>query len=128
MQKLIKVLFRDNILFIAIGITLFIGYLSLKKIDYIPIQLSHSDKMYHAIAYFILGLTWLLSFPKSLQKKKLKYAIVISCIFYGIVIEVLQATLTAYRTASLLDAIANTVGVILAMMLFNRVYKKIVAI
>ena len=128
MQKLIKALFKDNILFIAISITLFIGYLSLKKIDYLPVQLSHSDKVYHAIAYFSLGLTWLLSFPKSLQKKKLKYAIVISCVIYGIVIEVLQGTLTAYRTASLLDILANTVGVIVAMMIFKQVYKKIGAI
>jgi VanZ family protein len=128
MQKLIKVLFRDNILFIAISITLFIGYLSLKKIDYLPVQLSHSDKVYHAIAYFLLGLTWLLSFPKSLQKKKLKYAIVISCVIYGIVIEVLQGTLTTYRTASLLDILANIVGVIVAMIIFKQVYKKIVAI
>lgn len=121
-------MFKDKILFIAIGIALFIGYLSLKKIDYVPIQLSHSDKIFHAIAYFLLGLTWLLSFPKSLQKKKVKYAVVISCVFYGIVIEVLQATLTTYRTASLLDIVANTVGVLVAMTLFNWVYKKIVAI
>ena len=55
MQKVIKILFKDKILFIAIGIMLFIGYLSLKKIDNIPIHLSHSDKIYHAIAYFLLG-------------------------------------------------------------------------
>jgi len=96
--------------------------------EYSLISLSHSDKIYHTIAYFSLGLTWLLSFPKSLQKKKLKYAIVISCIIYGIVIEVLQATLTTYRTASLLDVVANTVGVLVAMMIFNKVYEKIVAI
>jgi VanZ family protein len=107
---------------------LFIGYLSLKKIDNIPIHLSHSDKIYHAIAYFLLGLTWLLSFPKSLLNRNLKYAIVISCIIYGIVVEVLQGTLTTYRTASLLDIIANTVGVIIAMLVFKLVYKKIIAI
>ena len=128
MQKVIKILFKDKILFIAIGIMLFIGYLSLKKIDNIPIHLSHSDKIYHAIAYFLLGLTWLLSFPKSLLNRNLKYAIVISCIIYGIVVEVLQGTLTTYRTASLLDIIANTVGVIIAMLVFKLVYKKIIAI
>ena len=128
MRKLIKALFKDKIIFIAISITLFIGYLSLKKIDYFPVELSQSDKVYHAIAYFSLGLTWLLSFPKSLQKKKLKYVIVISCVIYGIVIEVLQGTLTTYRTASLLDILANTVGVIVAMMIFKQVYKKIAAI
>jgi len=128
MQKVIKVLFKDRVLFIAIGITLFIGYLSLKKIEYSLIPLSNTDKVYHTIAYFSLGLTWLLSFPKSLQNRRLRYVIVISCIIYGIVIEVLQATLTVYRTASLLDIVANTVGVIVAMLLFNKVYKKIVAI
>ena len=92
------------------------------------IQLSHSDKFFHAIAYFSLGLTWLLSFPKSLEKKILKYAIVCFCIIYGIVIEVFQGVLTTYRTPSLLDVIANTIGVIVAMMIFKHVYKKIVAI
>jgi VanZ family protein len=128
MQKLIKTLFKDKILCIAISVALFIGYLSLKKMAALPVQFSHSDKMYHAVAYFLLGFTWLLSFPKSSQKKKLKYAIVISCVIFGIVIEVLQGTLTSYRTASLLDIVANTVGVIAAMMLFNKVYKKIAAI
>jgi VanZ family protein len=128
MQKLIKILFKDKVLFIAISVALFIGYLSLKKMEALPIQFSQSDKMYHAVAYFLLGFTWLLSFPKSSQKKKLKYAIVILCIIYGIVIEVLQGTLTAYRTASLLDVLANTAGVIAAMMLFNKVYRKIAAI
>lgn len=93
-----------------------------------PIQITHSDKLFHAIAYFTLGLVWLLSFPKSLKKRSVKYAIVSSCVIYGIVLEVLQGTLTAYRTASLLDIVANTIGVVIAMMLFRQVYKKIVAI
>jgi VanZ family protein len=98
------------------------------KLDFKTVELSQIDKIYHCIAYFVLGLTWLLSFPKSLEKKHIKYAIVISCIIYGIVIEVLQTTLTAYRTASLLDVLANTIGVLLAMMLFKAIYKKIIAI
>ena len=128
MLKLIKTLFKDKIIFIAIGITLGITYLSLMRLNFAPSKLSHVDKIYHSIAYFILGLTWLLSFPKSLEKKYIKYAIVISCIIYGIVIEVLQGTLTAYRTASLLDVIANTIGVLVAMVLFKSIYKKIIAI
>jgi VanZ family protein len=98
------------------------------KIDSVPVKLSQSDKIYHCIAYFILGLTWLLSFPNSLEKKSIKYAIVFSCIIYGIVIEVLQTTLTTYRTASLPDVIANTIGVLVAMVLFKSIYKKIIAI
>ena len=128
MQKLIKTLFKDKILIIALSVAIFIGYLSLKRTENFPIEISHADKIYHAIAYFSLGLTWLLSFPKSLQNKKLKYLIVVCCIIYGIIIEVLQGTLTTYRTASLLDILANTVGVMIAMILFKQVYKKIMAI
>lgn len=128
MQTLIKILLKDKILLIAVFITLLIGYLSLRTIDFSPVQLSHSDKIFHTVAYFILGLTWLLSFPKSLKKNKLKYAIVFSCIIYGIVIEVLQTTLTTYRTGSLLDVLANSIGVIVAMILFKPIYKKIIAI
>jgi VanZ family protein len=47
---------------------------------------------------------------------------------YGIIIEVLQGTLTIYRSASLLDVLANTVGIILAMVLFKQFYKKYIAI
>ena len=128
MQKGIKTLFKDRLIFIALGITFVIGYLSLKKVGNIPVQISHADKIYHAIAYFFLGVTWLLSAPKSLTNKKLKYAIVCGCIIYGIIIEVLQGTLTTYRTASVLDVAANFVGVIIAMLLFKQIYKKIIAI
>lgn len=128
MQKLIKTLLKDKILYFAIAITVVIGYLSLKKVQNTSIGLPHSDKVFHTIAYFLLGLTWLLSFPKSLEKKSLKYAIVCFCMIYGIVIEVFQGVLTTYRTASLLDVVANTIGVIVAMILFKHIYKKIVAI
>jgi VanZ family protein len=129
MQKPIKSLFKGNVLVLtSISITLFIGYLSLKKTTHFIIQLSHIDKAYHTVAYFLLAFSWLFSFPKSFENRKLKYTIVIWCIMYGIIIEVLQGTLTIYRSASLLDVLANTVGIILAMVLFKQFYKKYIAI
>ncbi len=128
MQELTKRLLKASLPYIAFIVTLFIGYLSLKEVSKSPIQMAHADKVYHTIAYFTLGLIWLISFPKSLKEKRLKYAIVSFCIIYGIVLEVLQGVLTAHRTASLLDVIANTVGVIVAMLLYKQVFKKIAAI
>lgn len=128
MQMRIKTLLKDKILYIAICITLGIAYLSLRRLDFLPGQLSQLDKVYHAIAYFVLTLTWLFSFSKSLENNKIKYLVAVSCVIYGIIIEVLQVTLTNYRSASLLDTIANTTGVILAMMFFKIIYKKIIAI
>jgi len=128
MRKLIKILLKDKIIFIAIGIAILIGYLSLTKVPESPIKLSFQDKIYHAIAYFVLALTWLLSYPTSMLNNLVKYAIALGCVFYGIIIEVLQTTLTTYRTASLLDVVANCVGVFIALLIFNSIYKKIDAI
>ena len=128
MRKLIKILLKDKIIFITISITVLIGFLSLTKVTESPIKLSSQDKIFHAIAYFVLALTWLLSYPISRQKNKMKYAIAFGCVFYGIIIEVLQTTLTTYRTASFLDVVANSVGVFMALLIFNSIYKKIDAI
>lgn len=128
MRKLIKILLKDKIIFTALSITIVIGVLSLIKAPEPPIKISSQDKIYHTIAYFMLATTWLLSFPVPSQKKNIKYAIALGCVIYGIIIEVLQTTLTTYRTASLLDVVANTVGVFMALLVFNSIYKKINAI
>ncbi|MFK8060473.1 MAG: VanZ family protein [Polaribacter sp.] len=123
MQKRIKNLFKDNLFLIAIFITLFIAYLSLIKM---PTKSMPSfqglDKVYHFFAYFTLAICWLFNFYK---KNSLKYAIVISCIIYGIIIELLQGTLTDSRTADYKDVLANTLGILFALVIFNLIFKKI---
>lgn len=129
MQMDIKVLFKDRkILFIAVSITLIIAFLSLIKLNGTSVKINHIDKLEHAIAYAFLALGWLLYFKESFSNKKLKYIIALGCVFYGIVIEVLQTTLTTYRTASLLDILANMFGVFVALLVFSSIYKKIHAI
>lgn len=121
MQKNIKHLLLDNIIWLAIIVTICIAYLSLIEISDIPvIQVSNVDKIYHVIAYFTLTLCWLLS----LKDNKYKYSIVIACIFYGIIIEVLQSEITMYRTGDFLDFLANTFGAVLALLTFNQKNKK----
>lgn len=128
MQKLIKTLFKDNIIYIAISITLFIGVLSLMKLQGGSIKFIHIDKVEHAFAYCVLTLSWLLAIKGTGEKTRLKYTVALSCVFFGMIIEVLQAILTTYRTASLLDILANSVGIGIALLLFKFVYKKINAI
>jgi VanZ family protein len=125
MRKLIKILLKDKIIFIAISVALVIGVLSLIKAPESPIKISYQDKIYHVMAYFMLAITWLLSFPISKRKDTIKYAISLGCVFYGILIEVLQTTLTTYRTASFFDVVANTIGVFMALLIFSSIYKKI---
>ena len=124
MQKDIKLLLKRSYLPIAVIITITIAFLSLIKLGKQPINISHLDKIEHLIAYCSLGISWLLTFRENKKIMYKNYLIVIVCVFYGIIIEVLQTTLTTYREASILDIVANTAGVLLALLIFNKVFEK----
>ena len=118
-----KNLFKDNFFLIAaFVITIVISCLSLIKTPKIDTGFSNIDKLYHLFAYFTLSLFWLFSFYK---KSSLKYFIVLACLIYGILIEVIQQTLTISRTGDYKDAIANTLGSIFGLIVFNQIKKKI---
>ncbi|MGB1283455.1 MAG: VanZ family protein [Polaribacter sp.] len=88
----------------------------------IDLEITHLDKYQHAFAYFTLTMCWLLSFRKKTPNRK--YTIVFACIIFGIILEVLQYKLTQYRTGDYLDILANTVGVVLGLLIFNQILKK----
>lgn len=121
MQQRIKNLLKDNFFIIAIFITLFIAYLSFIKVPKVDVNVANSDKLGHSFAYFTLSLCWLLTF---FRRPKKKYLIVILCVVYGIIIEVFQKILTNHRTGDFLDVLANTIGVLLGLVLFNQIIKK----
>ncbi|WP_299059347.1 VanZ family protein [uncultured Polaribacter sp.] len=88
----------------------------------VEVHFGNSDKLYHIIAYFSLAFFWLFTFYK---KPSLKYFVIIACIIYGIIIEYLQSTITVYRTGDFRDAIANTIGILLGLIVFTQILKKI---
>jgi VanZ family protein len=126
MLKPIKSLLEDNAIYIAIFFTISITIGSLVKSDFIVVKpISVSDKAYHLIAYFLLMLSWLYVFcKKETLQRNVKY-IILGCIIFGIIIEILQGVITSYRTASYLDIVANTIGVLLAAVIFHVFEKKI---
>lgn len=124
MQQRIKTLLKDNIFFIAIGITFSIGYLSLVKMGPQPISFTYLDKVEHTLAYFFLAISWFYTLSTKYLNLKGKSLIVAGCIFYGIILEVLQGTITSYRTADSFDIVANATGVLFALLIFNQVSKK----
>ncbi len=113
---------KDNILYIAVAFSIFIFVLSL-----IPLKsnllgsVENSDKILHTTAYTILSLSWFFYFKpfNSTQKKGL---IVLGLFIYGIIIEILQSTLTTYRTGSFYDVLANSIGILIALISFERIY------
>ncbi|MBC3756892.1 VanZ family protein [Hyunsoonleella sp. SJ7] len=72
----------------------------------------YADKIFHFLAYAILCFLWVLVFHFTLQKP-LKKAVLFGAgfaILFGIIIEVLQGTLTKERSLDVYDAIANSLG------------------
>ncbi len=81
-----------------------------------------TDKMLHASAYFVLFVFWGGTFffrsRSAASFKLIVLKICIACIAFGMLIEVLQGTLTSYRQPDWLDVVANSTGVIIASLLF----------
>ncbi|WP_456437789.1 VanZ family protein [Psychroserpens sp.] len=92
---------------------------SLSSISKVPeLGFSFDDKIYHFLAYAILTLLLF----NYIVITNVKLNILLSAgiaIIYGIIIEVLQATVTDFRTPDYYDVLANTAGVLFAIILLR---------
>lgn len=128
----IKYLLGHKFLFsLAVFYTTVITWLSLAKV-FIPVnvKVEGSDKIGHLLAYFVFAIVWFLFFFFSKrQSRKFKTSYIWAASFgflYGILMEILQATLTSYRSPDWKDVIANTSGIVLAVFLLTILKNKIV--
>lgn len=120
-------------LIIAVVYTLLITTLSLIPLGKISVGgFSPTDKMMHGVAYFILTLSWLFYYlMKKLENNDYKWKffnISVLVIVFGMLIEVLQGTLTSYRQPDWADILANSIGVLVAFLfciLFLNFLKRI---
>ena len=120
----IKKLLERNALRIAIFLTIFIAFISLISVKGVHIiKVSNSDKLGHFFAYLLLSFSWLYVFRDHRPKKFKKLLIVFILISYGIIIEVLQNAVTIHRQADFYDIIANSAGVFLAAILFDKIMR-----
>lgn len=126
MLKTIKKLLTDNAILIAVLITVSIAVGSLVRSGtQLSRSLQVSDKTIHLVAYFSLMLFWLYAFFKKRSfQENVKY-LVLGCMFFGTIIEILQPIVTSDRTASFLDVVANATGILFAVIIFHFFEKKI---
>lgn len=123
MLQRIKKLLEHNALAIAIITTLAIAFLSLghlPKLD-LGFKIKSSDKYLHAIAYFFLSLVWYFALRGKINKTRFKIILILTLIFYGIILEALQGGLTDYRTADFYDVLANSFGVLIATLVIDKI-------
>ncbi|TXE06366.1 teicoplanin resistance protein VanZ [Seonamhaeicola algicola] len=108
---------KKVILPVAICYTVFLTAVSLMRLNNLPeVNISFADKIFHFGAYAALTTVWFYSLLLHF-KLKFKASIIYAAVFaviFGIIIEVLQQTLTAYRALDVYDALANTLGALLA--------------
>jgi len=125
MLRDIKKLLERNALIIAIVATVFLAILSLSAVPKLNLGLGikAGDKYLHFIAYFGLSLMWYFALKDRINQKIFKFFVPLALIFYGIILEGLQSGLTTYRTGDIYDALANTAGVIVALVLFRKIIK-----
>jgi len=95
-----------------------ITFLSLNSLTSTPqINIPHKDKIVHFIFYFVFVILWYKAFN---SQNKYIVTIVVLAIIYGIVIEVLQHTLTKNRSADIFDVVANAAGSLTALYAVRR--------
>ncbi|PWH84208.1 hypothetical protein DIS18_06635 [Algibacter marinivivus] len=114
----------------ALGYSIALGTVSLITLNDLPeVQISSADKVFHFLAYGLFTFLWYFAFFYTFNFKKKKsviYAVVLAIVF-GIIIEILQDTLTESRALDVYDALANTLGALIAAItvsFWNKLYVK----
>jgi len=112
-------------LFLAIFVTIIIGWGSLITIgNTIPSDINISDKAIHLTAYLILTLCWLIACKNEFKILNINVYVIFLIFCYGIIIEVLQATVTTNRQFEIKDIVANTIGIALGFTVFKVLSQK----
>lgn len=125
---------KAKILFlIAVSYSILILILSIANLrDIDMIKLENSDKFYHLFCYALMTMVWFFYLKIKFNTINYKILLILSLaiISYGTIIEILQLSLTTYRQFDWWDVLANSIGVLLGLIIvfiFQRLfnYKKI---
>ena len=81
------------------------------------------DKILHLTLYYVFIVLWSLVYKVITVRQK--YVLLIVGIAYGVLIEVLQATMSLGRSYELDDIIANTIGCVLGVLSISYIKRKL---
>ncbi|MBL7935784.1 MAG: VanZ family protein [Bacteroidia bacterium] len=121
---MIKLLLKYSLL-AAFLWTLIIFVLCCTPGQYIPttnwLELLSFDKFVHASIFFVLSCLWLISFLKINKLSNLSIILILlSCVLYGGLLEIMQATVFSHRSGDWLDFIANSFGCLMGLWFFTK--------
>jgi VanZ family protein len=120
--KNIKILLAPKrvLLVIALIWTGIVSYFCLINSNKVPtIEVPNLDKLIHVFFHFIFTIVWFLFFQKLFKSRNKIKPIVTAFLFsfvFGILIEILQQSITTTRSADVFDVFANSFGALLAIL------------
>ncbi|XCF06697.1 VanZ family protein [Tamlana crocina] len=107
---------KKLILLVTILYTLALTLVCLIRLNNLPdVGVSFGDKIFHFLAYSVLTLLWFgtFLFYTSAGRSKAILCATVFAVIFGIIIEVLQDTMTDFRSLDIYDMIANSLGALL---------------
>jgi VanZ family protein len=90
------------------------------------VKIPAKDKFLHGVFYFVFTILWsfgLRTLKVSDARKRRMWAFAIA-VGYGILMEICQLTMTDSRSADVLDAVANSIGSTIAVLVLWRFQKR----
>ncbi len=119
--------FRHNLP--ALSWALLIFALTLMPGRYIPPvniwDLANIDKVVHLVLFFVLMILTTCGFARQYRFHQLRLHSIVTafclCITYGLLLEIIQGTILTDRHFDLFDAMANSIGCVLGIIIFKFV-------
>ncbi len=115
----------------SLFLALLILYLSLKNADDLNkvqfLNIPHFDKIAHFCMYFALMSVIILENRRSSLINRSVVLLALFPFIYGIILEILQTTLTATRSGDPVDVAFNSLGILFSMLIWlmiRRVYRE----
>lgn len=121
---------KKLVLIANLGYIIALATVSLIRLNNLPdVGVSFGDKIFHFLAYALLTLLCFatLSLTFSMEKTRAILIAGVFAIIFGILIEVLQDTMTEFRALDVYDVLANSLGALLVSVILifkNRLQVK----
>jgi VanZ family protein len=113
---------KNNIFTILVAmIIMYLSLASSHTFDSVTIfnSVPNFDKFVHVGMYFGLMSVIILEHRNSIKNVRQLFLVGLIPFFYGILIEILQATLTTTRTGSVFDALADCIGILISIFVWH---------
>ena len=87
--------------------------------DLPDIDVPMADKWAHFVVFGVLYFLWASALKTRPAIFRATTRLILYLLFYGIIIEVIQENFYTSRTGDLMDVVANSVGILLGLIVFN---------